>query len=98
MHCGIRLPGTPRKMVICDVRTPELVRELGKYMYQDVILSGQATWLRYNWQLKRLVIDHLEPPKVGSIKDAIRRSHEAGGCPWDAVTDPEALLAEIREA
>lgn len=98
MHCGIRLPGAPRKMVICRVKTAELVRELGQYMYQYVILIGQATWLRHNWRLKRILIDAFEPPKVGSIKEALRKSHQAGGCAWDAVEDPERLIAEMRGA
>lgn len=98
MHCGIRLPSTPRKMIICRVKTADLIRELGQYMYQHVILSGQATWLRHNWRLKRIVIDSLEPPKRGSIKDALRESHQAGGCAWDAIDDPRGLLAEIRGA
>ncbi len=37
-------------------------------------------------------------PKTGSLREALRASHEAGGCAWDAVKDPEALLAEIRGA
>lgn len=98
MHCGIRLPSTPRKMVICRVKTTELVRELGQYMYQYAILGGQATWLRHNWRLKRMVIDSFEPPKTGSIREALRSSHQAGGCAWDTIEDPEGLIMGMRGA
>lgn len=98
MHCGIRLPSAPRKMVICRVKTADLVRELGQYMYQYVILGGEATWLRRNWRLKRMVIESFEPPRSGSIREALRLSHQAGGFAWDAVEDPEGLIAEIRGA
>lgn len=98
MHCGIRLPNAPRKMVHCRVSNADLVRELGQYMYQEVVLTGQATWLRHNWRLKRIVIDSFEPPKKGSIMEALRRSHEAGGCVWDQIDDPEALIAEMRRS
>lgn len=98
MGCGIRLPSAPRKMVICRVKTEDVVRNLGQYMYEFVILHGQATWSRYNWRLKRLVIDSFDPPKKGSIREALRTSHQAGGCPWDAIEDPEAFIAEIRGA
>ena len=98
MHCGIRLPSAPRKMVICRVKTGDLVRELGQYMYQYVILGGQATWLRHNWRLKRMIIDSFEVPKTGSITEALRMSHQAGGCAWDSISDPQKLISEIRGA
>lgn len=95
MRCGIRLPEHPR-MVFCQVATAELVRELGKYIYQDVVVSGEATWFRYGWRLKTILIHSFEPPKVGSIVTALEEIHKAGGHAWDNVFDPESRIAEMR--
>lgn len=97
-HCGIRLPGSPRKMVICRVTSDELVRDLGRHMYDHLILSGNATWVKHNWKLRTLVIDAFEPPKTGSVIDALRRAYDAGGYAWDSVDDPDAAIAEIRHS
>ncbi len=98
MHCGIRLPESPRRMVICRVQNEETVRELGRYIYQHVTLWGDATWYRHNWQLRHLVIHAIQPPKAGSILEALKRIHDAGGDAWDEIEDPNALIAEIRGA
>lgn len=98
MHCGIRLPGAPQKMVICRVQSAELVRELGQYIYQYVVISGQTTWLRHNWRLKRMIISAFEPPKTGRISDTLRCVREVGGDAWDALENPKAFMAEIRGA
>jgi hypothetical protein len=96
MHCGIRVPSQPRRMVICRVEGEEIVRQLGRYIYQDVVLFGKATWLRHNQELKTLAIRGIEPPKTGSIRQSLRRIHDAGGFTWDEVADPDAVFAEIR--
>ncbi|MBK8913562.1 MAG: hypothetical protein IPM64_03005 [Phycisphaerales bacterium] len=96
MHCGIRLPEASRRMVICRVKTADLARELGQWLYQHVTLTGEAGWLRHGWQLKHFVISSFEPPKTGSIVDVLRKAHDSGGSAWDEIEDPEAYLAEMR--
>lgn len=96
MHCGIRLPSQLRKMIICKVVGADLVRELGRYMYQEVLLSGTATWLRHGQQLQHFRITSFEPPKTGSIMEALEKIHAAGGKAWDRVEDPDAAIAEMR--
>lgn len=96
MHCGIRLPSQPRKMVICKVAGAELVRDLGRYMYQHVLLSGRATWFRRSRNLKYFKVVSFEPPKAGSIREAFEDIYNAGGKAWDDVDDPDAKIAEIR--
>ena len=83
-------------MVICRVTTEDLVRGLGQYLYQSVVLTGDATWLRHNWRLKGLVIKSFEPPKTGSILEALRQAHDAGGDAWEAVSDPDAFISGLR--
>lgn len=96
MHCGLRLPDHPRKMIICRVVGADLVRELGQYLYQSVIVNGKATWIRSSWQLKRMVITSFEPPKTGSVRDALDRIYEAGGDAWDKVKNPTAIVNGTR--
>lgn len=98
MHCGLRLPDAPRKMVICRVVSDDLVRELGRYMYEHLIVSGDATWVKHDWRLKTLVIDSFDPPKKGSIRETLLRAHDAGGHAWDSVDDPDAAIAEMRRS
>lgn len=96
MHCGIRLPHSPRKMVICRVANESLVRKLGQLIYQNVVLSGRAKWLRHNWKLKQLIIDDFERAKTGSIFDTLKKAHDKGGAAWDDIEDPDAFIGEMR--
>lgn len=96
MHCGIRLPSAPRKMVICRVASEDLVRELGQFMYQHLVLTGNAQWLRHNRQLKGLTITAFDPPKHGSILETLKRAHDVGGHAWDKIDDPHASVLEAR--
>ena len=96
MHCGIRIPSQQRRMVICRVASKDLVRELGKYLYEYVVLSGEAEWIRHDWRIRTIVIKSIEPPKTGSIIRALDRIHSAGGSAWDSVDDPKSALQEIR--
>ncbi|QYK47377.1 MAG: hypothetical protein KF838_11370 [Phycisphaeraceae bacterium] len=96
MHCGVRLINQPSKMVICQVRQESLIRDLGQWIYQEVSLIGRATWLRRGYEVVGFVIESVEPPKTGSIMDALRRIHAAGGSGWDDVADPDAEIAELR--
>lgn len=96
MHCGIRIPESPQKMVICGVTSEELTRALGQHIYQHVLLTGLATWIRHNWRLKRIEIESFEPPKSGSLVAALRGAHEAGGSAWDEIEDPGSYMATVR--
>jgi len=96
MHCGLRLPDQPEKMVICAVETADLVRNLGQYVYNDILVSGTVTWYRSNWRVKTIQVKSFVPPKLGSIKEAFQRIRDAGGKAWDNVEDPDAFIAEMR--
>ena len=96
MRCGLRVPGQPRKMVFCRVTTEDLVRSLGKYMYQDVVVSGDATWARFDLRLRDLVIHSFEPPPAGTIAETFERIRALGGSAWDEIDDPESRIAEMR--
>lgn len=93
-RCALRVPDQHR-LVFCDV-SGKLVREMGRYLYQDIVVSGEATWLRCNWHLKGLKIASYEPPKTGSIRDLLGRMYKAGGYGWDGVARPDEEIREMR--
>ncbi len=95
-RCGIRLASQPNKMISCRIHSDELVRNLGQHIYQNVIVAGNATWLRRTSELCKMEISSFEPPKRGSIKEMLQRVHAAGGNAWDAIDDPDAVIAEMR--
>lgn len=97
MHCGIRIPRQDRKMVICRVANKQLVQELGKHLYDDVVVCGEATWLRHNWEIQSMRITAIESPKQGSIMQTLDDLYEVGGKAWDEVGDSARYLREMRE-
>lgn len=94
-HCGLRVAQQHRQ-IVCRVIGDDLVRELGQYLYKHVVVSGEARWLRKNWHLRTIRIDSFEPPKTGSIKNALKSAHDHGGHVWDKIEDPVRFLAENR--
>ncbi len=96
MHCGIRIPKQSRRMVICRLANADLARDLGKHLYEHVVLSGDAEWVRHSWHIRSMYVTAFEPPKTGSVMDALDSIHRAGGEGWDSVVDPEIELQEIR--
>ncbi|MGE3181411.1 MAG: hypothetical protein AB7N71_07265 [Phycisphaerae bacterium] len=97
MGCGIRL-ADQRKMVFCSVAGKEIARELGQHLYKNVLLIGDATWLRKNWRLRTMKITGFQPPKTGSLLESLRQAHGAGGRAWDEIENPVEYLEEIRGA
>jgi hypothetical protein len=95
-HCGLRIAEQPAKMVICHVATEDLVRKLGPYVYTNVRVSGEVTWLKRNWHVKTINVQAFEPVKTGSIRDTLNAIYEAGGKAWDDVDDPEAAIKGAR--
>lgn len=86
MHCGVRIPSQANKMVICKVESEPIIHELGKCIYQQVTLTGKATWLRHNSDIVKFDIHSVEKPKTGSILEALRRIRDAGGSAWDQIS------------
>lgn len=43
-----------------------------------------------------MTIQSFEPPKQGSILEALDAIYEAGGKAWDKVKEPEKKIAEMR--
>jgi len=94
--CAIRINNQSNKMVYCDVIDEDLIRQLGRYVYENVVVSGQATWYRASGKLRHMNITDVEPPKSGSILESLDKIYKAGGDAWDSIEDPDAFIAEMR--
>lgn len=95
LHCGLRIPDQSR-MLICQVSSAEIARQLGQYLYQTVVVSGRARWLRKNWHIKRFRISSFDSPKTGSSLKALEAASRAGGRVWDTIDNPEQYVAGLR--
>jgi hypothetical protein len=95
MRCGIHVHERSR-MLFCRVMSADLVRELGKHIYTDVVLSGQAVWYRFNNQLKSLAVSAFDPARTVSFSEIAREIRDSGGNAWDSIADPEAFIREMR--
>jgi hypothetical protein len=95
LHCGLRLPDQSR-MLICKISDSELARQLARYLYQVVTVSGKAQWLRKTWQIKRFEIRSFDGPKTGSVIASLKATYLAGGNAWDKISDPDKYIAEMR--
>ena len=93
--CGVHVQGRSR-MLFCNVVGGDLTRELGKYIYTNVLLSGEAVWYRFNDQLKSLTVSSFSPTKTDSFADVARIVSDAGGNAWDSVRDPDELIRQMR--
>ncbi|CAN5875038.1 hypothetical protein BH23PLA1_BH23PLA1_02900 [soil metagenome] len=96
VRCALRLPSQER-LLYCRVENKTLSRKLGKYLYQEVLLHGQATWMRSNWRIVRFVIKGVERPEQGDISEAFEELRQAGGSDWEKIENPEAFLDLERE-
>lgn len=96
LRCGLRIRQQPDRMLICRVESADVARQLGQHLYEEVVVSGTATWYRRNWRLRSMSIRSMEQIKRRSLVDGIRALREAGGHAWDKVEDPRQLLQEVR--
>lgn len=96
-HCAVRVPAQPTRQLWCRVGSRELVTELAHYLFQGVLLHGKAEWYRQSGYIRQFHVSSFEPPKRGSIAEALREAHEAGGYGWDSVEDVAGKIAEIRD-
>jgi hypothetical protein len=96
MRCALRVAFQPR-LLYCKVATSEVARQLGDRLYQDVVVEGAARWLKNNWRIVSFMIRGVSQPQSGSLSEAFRALHEAGGKGWDEIDDPRSCLEEVGE-
>lgn len=92
--CGLRIPSQHR-MLYCTVQSNQVARKLGQKLYQDVVVRGDASWLKTTWRIVRFEITEVSQPKLGRVQDAIQALRDAGGKAWDEIEDPESFLEEL---
>lgn len=95
MRCALRVSFQPR-LLFCKVGTKEVARKLGDALYQRVIASGSARWLRQSMRLYSFKVHDVSQTVEGSISDHLKALWDAGMSDWQKAEDPEALLHEIR--
>jgi hypothetical protein len=95
MKCALRVADR-RKLLYCDVNSRELVRDLGQHLYDELVVSGSATWINRTWRLIRFTIKSFEQIKMGEPSQAIQQLREAGLSAWDDISDPEQMIRKLR--
>jgi hypothetical protein len=91
--CSLRLPKRTR-ILYCDVASVDLVRKLGEMLYQEVAVSGTATWVKTNWKIASFVVKSVWQPQIGSASEAREAIRNAGAKSWDNIDDPETFFKE----
>ena len=91
LKCGLRIPGRKR-MLICDIASKELAQKLGQNLYENVGVSGNATWMRATWSVLEFQISSFTKPMRKPMIDFFIDLRKAGGDAWDAIEDPECYL------
>ena len=93
-RCGLRVPFQPR-LLICGIDNTEVARRIGACLYQDIVVTGEATWLKKSWKLYSFTIKTMSQGVKGTIAAAMEALREAGGKDWDSIEDPAAYLDEV---
>jgi hypothetical protein len=82
-------------LLYCRVASDEVVRQLGQHLYEEVVVSGTARWLKTSWRIVAFTVTGMSQPKPGSFREAVQALREAGAKDWDDVDDPEKFLEEV---
>jgi hypothetical protein len=94
MKCSIRVDFQHRLMY-CKVASQEVSREMGRLLYDEVVVHGSALWLRTSWRIFAFTVTGISQPKQGSLFQAFEDLRKAGGDKWGQIADPEAYLQEV---
>ena len=92
--CAIRIDERPR-LLICVVRPRDLANRLGQFLYRRVTVSGNAKWIKTNWELVSFEITQIEDPDPSDLDGALNALRRAGADAWDEVADPAKYLDEM---
>lgn len=90
-RCVLRVAFQDR-LLYCNLGSQELARTLGRFLYQDVVVSGEATLLRNSWRIIGFRVDDVVKSGSGPLRDAFAALRDAGGSAWDQIPDPESYL------
>ncbi len=91
LRCGLRVAGRTR-MLICDITSRQLAQQLGQHLYDDVAVTGMATWMRTTWSVLEFQIREFTKPERKPISEFFADLRRAGGDGWDAIENPQQFL------
>jgi hypothetical protein len=97
MKCALTVPGR-RHLLYCDVqgKGTEIIRELGKRLYEEIAAHGKAVWIHSSWHIYRFTIRSFTQPRLGNAKAVVDKLRGAGLSAWDSISDPDAYIQELR--
>jgi hypothetical protein len=93
-RCALRVDFQPN-LLYCGVATKEVARKLGERLYQSVVVTGTAHWLRGNWRVMRFRINEMYQPIATNLLEAVQEIRKAGGSGWDKIGNPAKFLREV---
>jgi hypothetical protein len=95
VRCALRVDGR-HKLLFCDVANHHISQELGKRLYEPVVVGGTAQWISRSWRLISFRITSVRQLKKGSLLESMKALRKAGGDAWDSVEDPENYVKGLR--
>jgi hypothetical protein len=95
MRCALRV-SFQNRLLFCRVETEEVARKLGDALYQRIIASGTARWMKSSMRIFSFTIKDVFRTEEGSISDHLKALWDAGLKDWARIDDPEVYLQKIR--
>lgn len=93
-RCALRV-AFQHRLLYCTVAGEDVSRQLGENLYQDVVVSGRAHWIKTTWRLNSFRVNSMIKLERVNLRDAIQRLRKAGGHGWDRFDDPRKKLEEV---
>lgn len=93
--CSLRV-GFQHNLLYCSVHSKKIVRRLGQFLYQDVVVHGTAHVLKNSGKIFGFSVKDVDQPKQGSLVEAFDALWKAGAKDWQRFDDPAAFLKESR--
>ncbi len=94
-RCSLRV-AFQKQLLYCDVPSRKIVRKLGQFLYQNVVVHGTALVLKHSWKIVDFTIRDVEQPKQGSLREAFDAIWKAGAKDWERFENPASYLRETR--
>ncbi|MFP4106002.1 MAG: hypothetical protein ACLFVU_07920 [Phycisphaerae bacterium] len=94
-RCMVRIPGQ-NKAVYCSV-SQKLARELGPLLYREVVLEGEAVWVRDTRRVVEFDVRQVVGRRGGKFSQARQSLRRAGADRWDTLPDCELLFSKDQE-
>ena len=84
------------RLLYCRVEADTVARKLGDALYQRVIVTGAARWLKNSMRIFSFTVQDVTRTKEGSIEDHLKAIWDAGLNDWEKIGNPDEFLQEVR--